>query len=473
MKFRNKMKIKKEKINKFKICIFVDTDIAIKHFIKTEAFKEVNAYHDVVYIFNKDDTSKKKATHTDPNTLNLNKIRYTNIPRKRTGEWFPLYIASVIRQQKGLPNYQARMNDIKIERGTKFFWTSQFRSLPLIYQIYKKITINKLKIHSSVLSVIKEEKPDIIIHPSILQGYYINELIQIKDKTGVPLILLMNSWDNPSAKAMCTGLPSKLTVWGEQSYNHAISYLRMPKEKIAILGAAQFQTYRNKIQLGRKELCKIFNVPEDKKIIVYAGAGSGRHETKYLSALNDAIKKNILIDTHIIYRPHPWRGGLGEGEINFLSLNFEHITMDPHMVDYYKTQLLEPNDKVFMIEYEISNQLLTLADALISPLSTMLVEAITKGKPVLVFFPKEYDGKGVGPDKIHFADLIKQKNVITVYKYESFIANIIKLRQYIGQKTIANELKKASQYFHILDKVPFNKKLNKLVHEVYEDEKNF
>ena len=101
MKFRNKMKIKKEKINKFKICIFVDTDIAIKHFIKTEAFKEVNAYHDVVYIFNKDDTSKKKATHTDPNTLNLNKIRYTNIPRKRTGEWFPLYIASVIRQQKG------------------------------------------------------------------------------------------------------------------------------------------------------------------------------------------------------------------------------------------------------------------------------------------------------------------------------------------------------------------------------------
>ena len=70
-------------------------------------------------------------------------------------------------------------------------------------------------------------------------------------------------------------------------------------------------------------------------------------------------------------------------------------------------------------------------------------------------------------------DFIKQKNVITVYKYENFIANIIKLKQYIGQKKIANELKKASQYFHILDKTPFNKKLNKLVHEIYQEEKNF
>ena len=46
------------------------------------------------------------------------------------------------------------------------------------------------------------------------------------------------------------------------------------------------------------------------------------------------------------------------------------------MVKYYKNQITNPDRKVFMIDYKISNMLLNLADALISPLSTMLIESM-------------------------------------------------------------------------------------------------
>ena len=179
--------------------------------------------------------------------------------------------------------------------------------------------------------------------------------------------------------------------------------------------------------------------------------------------------RTLLKNSHIIYRPHPWRGGLGEGEKNFFDLNLNHISMDPFMSEYYNNQISKPNRKVFMIEYYISNQLLTLADALVSPLSTMLVEAMTKGKPILVFFPKEYTGKGFRTDQVHYADLIKQKGVITIYAFEKLISGLIELTKNIGNKKISNNLINASNYFHVLDKVPYNKKLNKLVSEVYHE----
>lgn len=452
---------------KIKIFVFVDTDIAVRHFIKSGAFFHINQNHDVTYIFNKDDTSEKPATYTDPSSLGLKKVKITKIPRKRTGKWFPLYMASVIKQQKGLPNYKPRVKDAVNQNGISFVIKSYLRSLPIIYSIFRTITIKKLGIDKSLLNLIKLEKPDVIIHPSILQGYYINELIQVKDKLGIPVILLMNSWDNPSAKAVSTGLPSKIVVWGEQSRQHSIEYLKFPKKIINIFGAAQFEIYKYPPNLSKSTLCNFFDVPKNKRIIVYAGSGAGSHETKYLKALDESINKKILKNTHIIYRPHPWRGGLGKEEKNFFELNLKNITMDPHMVEYYKNQIINPDRKVFMIDYKISNMLLNLTDALISPLSTMLIESMILGKPILIFFPKEDNKNGLSVDEVHFSELIRTKDVITVFKFEELMEGLLKLNTIIGDKVISKRLKKSSQFFHYSDQKTYSEKLNDLAINVY------
>ena len=40
---------------------------------------------------------------------------------------------------------------------------------------------------------------------------------------------------------------------------------------------------------------------------------------------------------------------------------------------------------MYLADYSITNKLLTLVDAVISPFSTMLIESMLKGKPVLAF----------------------------------------------------------------------------------------
>ena len=63
------------------------------------------------------------------------------------------------------------------------------------------------------------------------------------------------------------------------------------------------------------------------------------------------------------------------------------------MVDYYKSVIKSNSGKLFLADYVISNKILTLADAVISPLSTMLIESMIKGKPVLAFFQLSLQSK--------------------------------------------------------------------------------
>ena len=92
-------------------------------------------------------------------------------------------------------------------------------------------------IHSDVVEIMNK-KTDLIIHPSILQGYFVNELLRfyISNKQSIPLIFLMNSWDNPSSKVLRTGKPSKLVVWGQQSKNHAVECVKNRTGKLSVLG---------------------------------------------------------------------------------------------------------------------------------------------------------------------------------------------------------------------------------------------
>lgn len=450
-----------------KILVFIDLDITIRHFIKTGAFSELEKRHDLVYIFNKDKTSEKKGVHTDPVTLGLRNIQFTTVPRSRTGAWFPLYMATVLRQQRGLPNYKARKADATRQSSRGFIFKSLLRGIPGIYQLYRHRVISRLGIDPSVEALIHSERPDLIVHPSTLNGYYINELMQASQKFGIPFILLMNSWDNPSAKAVCTGLPDKLIVWGEQSRQHAMAYMRMPCDRIEVFGAAQFQVYRNPPPYSRDELCRFFGVPKDKKIILYAGAGSGRHETEYLKTLDSAVQNGTLADCHILYRPHPWRGGLGEGEEDFFARSWSSVSMDPHMEEYYKSEVANPTGRVCMIDYSVSNMLLTLADAVISPLSTMLVEAMTLGKPILVFFPREYHDMELSTDEVHFAELLAVPDVNVSLNSNEFIAAVGRLKGQIGDSGVAERLRTSSRFFHVLDGPTYSERLDHLVASLF------
>ena len=452
------------------VMIFVDLDLVIRAFIKSGAFKKIDEKYNVTYIFHKYSGSDAHKSHinVDVNELGLNDCIKLETERKREGYWYFLVAATIMNLQKSKENYKALRKTKFVkdlgERNTKIL---EILSLPIIYNIFRWAMVKFLGTSSSIEEFILDKKPDLIIYPSVLAGPFMNELLVIINKRNIPFIICMNSWDNPTSKALCIGVPDKLIVWGEQSRNDAIEYMGIPKRNIGIFGAAQFQLYRTKSKESREELCEIFTVPKDKRIILYAGVGASLYETKYLKMLEYAVKQNILKDCHILYRPHPWRGATQEGEENFFDMKWEHVSMDPHMPSYYKNEIENPSKKFFMIDYQITNQILTLSDAVISPRSTVLLEAIIKGKPVLVFFPEdEQEGKIYTTEDIHFRDFYKIELVNVCLDKNDFYNKCKILASQIGDQKISEALRHDSEYFCLLSGSTYNERLKELANDL-------
>ena len=71
-----------------------------------------------------------------------------------------------------------------------------------------------------------------------------------------------------------------------------------------------------------------------------------------------------------------------DGEKSFFDHAFKHVTMDPHMESYYRRVTNTDSQGFDMADYHVTHKLLHLVDAVTSPLSTILLEALLHGKPV-------------------------------------------------------------------------------------------
>lgn len=368
-----------------KCLIFIDHNITVRHFILSGAFKKLEQEYAVTYVFNEDKTTDKEWLTVDPKSLKLNRILTTNIPRSRMGSWYQLFAISLLNSQRGTSNYKYRKDYMKTINGTLRTYWYEFQSLPLIFPFIRKLKLKKQGIWAPLRDLIKAENPDIVVHPSILTGYYINDLIPICESMNIPSVVLMNSWDNPSQKAITTSAPTLLGVWGNQTRNHAIEHMGLQENRVKIMGAAQFDLYRQPITESDSELRAMFRVPKDKPIILYGGVSKSVNETEHLKLLDNAISTGQIPDCHILYRPHPWRGSLTPGEQNFFDVGFKNVSMDPHMQRYYRAVLEKPDNSFDLADYDVVRKLLHLIQGTISSMSTIQLETALFGKPSISF----------------------------------------------------------------------------------------
>lgn len=386
--------------------VFIDFDMLVRHFILSGAFSEVEKHYDLTYVFHHDSTSSKQGIYSRVEELGLRSWTRFEVPRVRMGSWDQLYSITALNAQRGTPNFKPRKEIMAVARGKLRTHYYHLLSFPVVFPLVRRKLLRQMGVYEPLVRFVQEHRPDIIFHPSILAGYFINELLIICDRLRIQLVAMMNSWDNPSVKAMNTGRPTKLVVWGPQTKRHAVEYLGMPPGDVLEFGAAQFQLYREPVKESKGDLCRLFRVPEDQPILLYAGGAKGVNESRHLKLIDAAISEGRVPRCHVLYRPHPWRGGLAPGEENFFDLALRHVTMDLHMEDYYRRSAAEGVSGFHLAEYEVTKKLLCLVEAVISPLSTILLEAIIFGKPVLMFFPekgkKDVSGR-VGEIGLHLA----------------------------------------------------------------------
>jgi hypothetical protein len=450
-----------------KVLVFIDADIVVRAFIAGGAFIEIEKNCDVEYVYAVDPSRDRSSINVDLADYGLNNARACSIPRKRMGYWYFLFAAHALHVNRGTRNYSTfRDHKFLRELGVRNTLIVEFFSRAWIYPVFRFLLRKFMGSSHNLAELLDEVGPDILIYPTLLTGWFLNDLIPMADKRGVPLVLCMNSWDNPSSKAVCTGTPTRLVVWGEQSKQESVRYLGLPENIIECFGAAQFQLYRTPPSQSRAELCAEFGVPEDKKIILYAGTGESINETEYLKRLEQAVATGVLPDCHILYRPHPWRGRLQKGETDFFALNWNHVSMDPHMVEYYQREIQNPSRKLLMADYQVTNRLLKLCEAVVSARSTLLLEALVNGRPILVLFPDEIDGQLFSSQYVHFRSLVAAPEVNSCFKLAAIDDALRNMYEQMLTPGIETQLKGAAEHFAVMTGESYSIRLSNLVDEL-------
>jgi hypothetical protein len=393
-----------------KIQIFIEHDIIIRHFLLNNTFADLEKNFNVQFVFAIDDARIK----TDIKSLNLKSVEKIPVDRKRLGKLRHLskiQTLTAARKNKAYKQINDIWKTILNEDTYKKMW---LRSLPFIYPIYKRRIINNLEKYKDLENVIDKFSPDLIIHPSVLEGLFISDLSFISEQKKIPFIALMNSWDNPSTKAMIIRPPDYMIVWGEQTKQHAIEFLGMKPEQIKIFGAAQFEVYKKKPQQTKRSICADLGIDKNVQIILYAGSSKSINEIKHLQELDNAVENKKILNCKIIFRPHPWRAP-ADNEPDFYDINWKHVYMEPSMKNFFNGPKIKGNLKVNLTDYMDTHNILSATDLLISNVSTIMLEAAIHEKPVICLVSDddiEYSGfLRIVLDSIYFKELLEKLEI--------------------------------------------------------------
>ena len=444
-----------------KIAVFVDHDIMVRHFILNGVLPALEARHDVVFVF----PDRHKRVKTDPATLPIRRFRTIPISDQRAYDYRRLYVATVLRRLRRTRDRKPLFRFWREALGPRAYWESWLQSWPGLYQRYRRRMLARIGDNEPLDALLREERPDVIVHPTVLEGLFVSDLVRAGQALGIPTVYLMNSWDNPAVKAMMLGAPDRLVVWGEHSRQLAHERLDMPFERLVSLGAAQLDVYRTTPREDPASYRRRLGVPADHRLLLYAGSSKGLNETAHLVRLEQAIVSGELPRTTVLFRPHPWRGKPAE-EADFFSLPWKHVIMAPDMADYYRKSRTG-EVQFYLGDYEDTHVTLSAVDAVISPLSTILLEAAMHGKPSVAYLPDEDMRTNFAMftmvRTVHFREFFARLDCIQCGTPEALVADTRRLLDQAGDPAVADRIRKQSEFFVRLPPRPYAEALEDLL----------
>lgn len=428
-----------------RVLVFIDHDIILRHFVLSGVLRALEEAHDVLWVF---PDRHRRVTH-DPGDLPIGRHRTVAVSESRLHGYRRLYHASVLRMLRGTRDQRAIFAFWREVLGRRAFWTSWAMSWPGGYQLYRRRMLARIGEPEPVNALIDEEKPDVIVHPTVLEGLFVSDLVHAGRARGVPTVFLMNSWDNPAVKAMTVGTPDRLVVWGEHSRRLAHERLGMPLADVLVFGAAQFEVYRRPPAEAPDAYRARLGVPDGDRLLLYAGSSKGLDETAHLAALEAAIESGRLARCTVLYRPHPWRARL-DSEEDFYARRWRHVMMAPDMADYYRRHRAGETS-IYLADYAETHVTLSAVDAVVSPLSTILLEAGLHGKPMLAYLPDEDMTQNVAmfsmAKTVHFRDFFERVDCLRCEDPAALVTDCARLLERAGDPAITERLRRQCGFF--------------------------
>ncbi len=257
--------------------------------------------------------------------------------------------------------------------------------------------------------LLARHQPDLIVTGT--PGYNPNDihLLRAARRLKIPTATVMLSWDNLTSKGYMGGIPDDLLVWSDLMADEAVKYHGYPRERIRWSGAAQFDHYAGlRERFDRAAWRKANGVPEGRPLIVYGTINPALipHELNILKQIAESLKTSAFKTRPYLWvRLHPQviRGFYSKSLEPFRALAGEDVRIEEPKVQSDKLAWDLPKE-----DAEHLAHLMAAADIVITPNSTLSIDAACAGTPIINVF---YDG----PEPIHPAMSAKRFMFYTHY----------------------------------------------------------
>lgn len=449
-----------------RVLVLLDNDIVVRNFVFSSAFEALTREHRVLFVLPLK-TWRRLTVAPEEMQLGAPFVR-VNIPPARIGLWRQLTQVGQLRLRRG-EGHRGKRRIIRNTLGWKASALFTFYGLPGVFSLYRRRLAARLAAlpSSEFAALLEREQPDVLIHPSTFEGYFINDFIEAGSRMRIPTVLIMNSWDNPSLKQAMAGQPDITVVWGEQTVRHAGTFMGVPREKTRILGAAQFDVFSAPPRLTREEFCREHGVDPQRKLLLYAGSSRNSDEFAHLRMLDDAIDSGKFDGAvSLIYRPHPWGKGGKAGE-RIVRHAWKHVVIERSMVAYLESVSAAQTTSFLNAEYQRTHDVLSNIDALISPMSTIILEAILHCKPTMCLLPLDESNRSInyrlGLD--HFNELFRSPAMLVCRDTSELVEAAGKLLGRCGDERFQALLRREAEFFVKPSEAPYSESLRRLVEE--------
>lgn len=418
-------------MGKKRILIIIDHDIIFRNFIFNNAFSEIEKNFDVNYLF--PEKGNKRLSLDVQKYIKKNKIFRVPEFAQRKLLWRYLLFLDQCKFPKN--NEERALRKLRfISLGIKATLIFFILSLPILRQITKSLIniILNINEYEALEFFLKKQKPNFVIHPTVLDGIYCNDLIIICKKLNIKTIFLMNSWDNPSTKNTVLNNPDYLLVWGKQTKEHAHKYIKMKKNVIEF-GANQFDGIKD-LRIDRIER-ELFE--NQKQNILFAGSNAKINEYECIIKIDELIFKNKF-KLKFVYRPHPWSGAGLRGH-RFFYKKWKNIKIDKFSINYIKTLKNKNNKNMSLPNQKDTYKSLKSTIITISPLSTIILETILSGRLALAYVPDDNESIYINQilkNMAHFKELIGTGIVPILKNPEEIIDACLKYQKLENYKSL-------------------------------------
>jgi hypothetical protein len=274
-----------------------------------------------------------------------------------------------------------------------------------------------------------------------------DDIVRDSEKFHKKVILVCVNWDNATSKPFIKN-PDYIFTWGQQTADLAE---KLHNIKSIPIGTPRFENYKfeNKINIEH-EMFRLGLKP-DFKYILFAGVGFPFPEIETLNSLSDLLFKHNLLNYRIIYRPHPyaWKGNQVDFSDNFKKF----IIIDPTLQAYKSTDLSQ---------YRF---LFSFIEGLITAYSTMLIESLINGTPLLLIAFEYEDGTKfdwVNAAKVapHLSILKETNEILKCNNFNSLENKFLDLLSYNKQENYSESLKAISNKIVLNNELKYIQNLN-------------